>query len=118
VEDADAYGEEYKKYDQTVIGRALVLSKFEEAAMLWATTSKESFMGAKCSYVDAAGVFVKRMADIIYHSRRHLQDTDSESWKIQKGNDGIVDIMVSKVKRYMETFKAKEIELSPNCKRK
>jgi hypothetical protein len=34
VEDADAYGEEYKKYDWTVIGRALVFSKLEEAAML------------------------------------------------------------------------------------
>jgi hypothetical protein len=34
VEDVDSYGEEYKKYDQTVFGRALVLSKLEEAAML------------------------------------------------------------------------------------
>jgi hypothetical protein len=118
VEDADAYGEEYKKYDRTVIGRALVLSKFEEAAMLWTTMSEESFMGAKCSYVDAACAFDKRMADVIYHWRRHLQDADSESWKIQKGNDGVVDIMVSKVRRYMETFKAKEVELSPDRKRK
>jgi hypothetical protein len=38
VEDADTYGEEYKKYNRTVIGRALVLSKLEEAAMLRATT--------------------------------------------------------------------------------
>jgi hypothetical protein len=49
VEDADAYGEEYKKYNRMVIGRALVLSKLEEGAMFWATTSEESFMGAKCS---------------------------------------------------------------------
>jgi hypothetical protein len=40
VDDADAYGEEYKKYDRTVIGRALVLLKLEEATMLWATTSE------------------------------------------------------------------------------
>jgi hypothetical protein len=81
----------------------------EEAAMLRATTSEESFMGAKCSYVDAAGVFDKRMADVIYRWRRHLEDA---------GCDGIVDMVVSKVTRYMETFKAKEVELSPDRKRK
>jgi hypothetical protein len=114
----DTYGEEYKKYDRTVIGRALVLSKLEEAAMLWATTSEESFTVVKSSYVDAVGAFDKRMADVIYQWRRHLQDAESESWKTQKGCDGAVDMVVSKVTRYMETFKAKEVELSPECKRK
>jgi hypothetical protein len=118
VEDAGAYGEEYKKYDQTVIGRALVLLKLEEATMLRATTLEESFTGAKCSYVDAAGAFDKRIANVLYHWWHHLYDAESESWKIQKGNGGIVDIVVSKVTRYMETFKGKEVELSPDRKRK
>jgi hypothetical protein len=118
VEDADAYREEYKKYDRTVNGRALVLSKLEEAAMLRATTLEESFVGVKCSYVDAAGAFDKKMDYVICHSRRHLEDAESKSWKTQKGCDGAVDMVVSKVMRYMETFKAKEVELSPDCKRK
>jgi hypothetical protein len=118
VEDIGAYGEEYKKYGQIVIGRALVLLKLEEATMLWVTTSEESFMGAKCSYVDAAGAFDKRMADVIYHWRRHLHDVELELWKTKKGNDGAVDIVDSKVTRYMETFKAKEVELNPDRKRK
>jgi hypothetical protein len=118
VEDADAYGEEYKKYDRTVIGRALVLSKLEEAAMLWAITSEESFAGVKCSYVDAASAFDKRMANVIYQWRHHLEDTESESWKTQKGCDGIVDMVVNKVRRYMESFKAKEVELSLDRKKK
>jgi hypothetical protein len=101
-----------------VIGRALVLSKLEEAAMLRATTSKESFVGIKCSYVDAVGAFDKRMADVIYQWRRHLEDAESESWKTQNGCDGAMDMVVSKVTRYMETFKAKEVELSPERKRK
>ena len=66
VEDADTYGEEYKKYNQTVIGRALVLSKLEEAAMLQAITLEESFMVVKYSYVDAASTFDNRMANVIY----------------------------------------------------
>ena len=31
------YGEEYSKYDRTLIGRALILSKLEDAARLRAT---------------------------------------------------------------------------------
>jgi hypothetical protein len=118
VEDADAYREEYKKYNRTVIGRALVLFKLEEAAMLLAKMSEESFMGVECSYVDAAGAFDKRMANVIYHWRRHPEDAESKSWKTQKGCDDAVDVVVSKVKRYMETFKVKEVELSPYRKRK
>jgi hypothetical protein len=34
------------------------------------------------------------------------------------GCDGVVDMVVSKVTRYMETFKAKEVELSLERKRK
>ena len=81
VEDIDADGEEYKKYDQMVIGRALVFLKLEEVAMLQATTSEESFVAAKHSYMDVAGTFNKRMAIVIYHWRRHVEDTESKSWK-------------------------------------
>jgi hypothetical protein len=118
VEDADTYREEYKKYNQTVIGRALFLSKLEEVAMLRATMSKESFVGVKCSYVDAAGAFNKRIVDVIYQWRRHLEDAELESWKTQKGCDGAVDMVVSEVTRYIEMFKAKKVELSPECKKK
>jgi hypothetical protein len=78
----------------------------------------ESFTVVKHSYVDAAGAFDKRMVDVIYQWRRHLQDAESKSWKTQKGCDGVVDMVVSKVTRYMETFKAKEVELNPERKRK
>ena len=83
-----------------------------------ATTSEESFAVVKCSYVDAAGVFDKKMVDVIYHWRRHLEDTKSKSWKTQNKCDGVVDMVVSKVKKYMETFKAKEVELSHEHKMK
>ena len=118
VEDVDAYGEEYKKYDQMVIGKALVLSKLEEVGMLQAITSEESFVGVKCFCVDEAGAFRKRMANVRYHWRRHLKDVESKSWKTQKEYNDAMDVLVSKVRRYMETFKAKEVELSPDHKRK
>ena len=79
VEDADAYRGEYKKYDHTVIGRALVFSKLEEVAMLWATTLEESFVAVEHSYVDVAGTFDKKMADVIYHWRHHVKDAESKS---------------------------------------
>jgi hypothetical protein len=63
-------------------------------------------------------MFDKKMADVIYQWRHHLHDAESESWKTQKGCNGIVDMVFSKVTRYMETFKAKEVEFSPEHKRK
>ena len=81
VEDANAYGEEYKKYDRTVIGGALVLSTLEEAAMLLATMLGESFMGVKCSYINATSAFDKKMANVIYHWKCHPEDAESKSWK-------------------------------------
>ena len=119
VEDADAYGEEYKNYDQTVIGRALVLSKLEEAAMLRATMSEESFVDAEHSYVDVAGAFDRRINDLIDEWRRHVQDAESKpSWETPKEFDAAVDTVVSKVTRYMETLEAKQVELSPERKKK
>jgi len=119
VEDADAYGEEYKKYDQTVIGRALFLSKLEDAAMLRATMSEESFVDAEHSYVDVAGAFDRRINDIIDEWRRHVvQDGSKLSWEAPKEFDAVVDRMVSKVTRCMETLEAKQVELGPDRKKK
>ena len=60
----------------------------------------------------------KRMADVIYQRRHHLEAAESESWKTQKGCDGTMDMVINKVMRYMEMFKAKEVELSHDRKRK
>ena len=65
-----------------MIGRVLVLSKLEEATMLQATTSKESFKDVKCSYMDAAGAFDKKMDDVVYQWRCHLHDVEPTSWKM------------------------------------
>jgi hypothetical protein len=107
VEEAYIFGEDYKKYNRTVIGWALVLSKLEEATKLWATMSEESFKGAKCSYVDAAGAFDKKMGDVIYHWRCHLCDAKLEWWKTLRGNDDTMYTMAGRVTRYIETFMAK-----------
>jgi hypothetical protein len=56
VEVVDSYGKEYMKYDHILIGRALVLSKLEEAAKLWITMSKELFKN-----MDVASTIDKRM---------------------------------------------------------
>jgi hypothetical protein len=118
VEEANVYGKEYSKYACTVIGRALVLSKLEEAAKLRATMSEESFKDEKCSYVIAAGVFDKRMGDVIYFWRYHLCDAESELRKKLRRNDDTVYIVVGRVTRCMEMYIAKEVELYANCKRK
>jgi hypothetical protein len=79
VEDGDDYGEVYMKHDCTLIGRALVLLKLEEATKLRATMSKESFKDAECSYMDVVGAFDKKMGDIINFWGSHLRNIQSKS---------------------------------------
>ena len=50
VEDGIEMGEEYKKYNRTLIGRALVLTKLEEATKLRCSTEEKSFEDVECSY--------------------------------------------------------------------
>ena len=59
------YGEEYSRYDRTLIGRVLILSKLEDAARLRATISEDMFVDEENSYADVAGAFDKRINDII-----------------------------------------------------
>ena len=96
----------------------LVLSKLEEATMLWATTSEESFVDVENFYVDVASAFNRRINDVIDHLRRHIEDVESKSWKTPKEFDAALDTVVSKMTRYMETFKAKEVEFSLERKKK
>jgi hypothetical protein len=116
VEDIDVYREKYMKYDCTLIGRVLVLSKLEEIAKVWATMLEECFKDEKCSYVDVAGAFDKRMGDVINFWRKHLHNAESDSWKTLKKNDDIVNIVIGQVTRFIKTFFAKEVELSAKCK--
>jgi hypothetical protein len=118
VEDTDVYGEDYRKYNCIVIGRALVLSKLEEGAKLWSIMSEQSFKDPKCSYVDAIGAFVKKMGDVIYFRKCHPPNAKSKLWKKLKEIKDIVYSVVGQVTRYMETYKAKEMELNAKCKRK
>jgi hypothetical protein len=91
----------------------------EDAAMLRATMSEESFVDAEHSYVDVAGAFDRRINDLIDEWRRHVQDAASKpSWKTREEFDAVVDTVVSKVTSYMETLEAKQVELSHERKKK
>ena len=67
------------KYNYTLIGRALVLSKLEEVAMLLLQCQRKSLKMQKCSYVDAMGAFDKRMDDVINFWKSHLHNAKLES---------------------------------------
>ena len=50
----------------------------EESAKLWATMLEESFKDIEYSYVDVAGVFDKRMGNVINFWRNHPHNVESE----------------------------------------
>ena len=75
---ADVYRKDYMKYNRTLIGRALVLSRLKNVVKLWATISEESFKDVECSYVDVAGASNKRMDDVVHFWKNHLYNAESK----------------------------------------
>jgi hypothetical protein len=112
------YGPEYSKYDCTLIGRALVLSKLEDAARLRATMSEDMFVDHENSYADVAGAFDKRINDVIDNWRRHMQSNTTSMSTAFVNNDDVVDLVVGRVNKFIEVFMAKEVDMKTTRKGK
>ena len=112
------YGEEYSKYKRTLIGRALILSKLEDAARLRTTMSEDMFVDEENSYADVAGAFDKRINDIIDNWRRHMQSNTTSMSTTFVNNDDVVDLVVGRVNKFMEVLSAKEVDLNSTHKGK
>jgi len=109
-------GEQHETYDRTLIGKALVLSKLEEAARLRATTTEDMFIDEENSYADVAGAFDRRINDVIETWRRHML---TPNWATTFGEtEQIVTLVVGRVEKYMEVFKAKEVDTDRSRKGK
>lgn len=115
VPESTDLGDEYKKYDHTPIGRALVLAKLEEAAIYRTSISEDSFKDVEVSYWDAVDKFDRRISDVISHWRISIQD-HAESFIVMDDFDSIVNDVVVGVDKAMEILRSKQVE--PSRKRK
>jgi len=109
------YGEEYSKYDHSLIGRALVLSKLEEAARLRAATTEDMFVHEDNSYADVVGAFDKRINEVIELWRHHMH---SNSSAFLNNDDQMINLVVGRVNKFMEVLKAKQVDLKNTRKGK
>ena len=110
------YGEQYSKHDRTLIGRALILSKLEEAARLRTTMSEDKFVDEENSYADVAGAFDKRINDVIDNWRRHMQSNTTSMSTTFVNNGDVVDLVVGHVNKFMEVLSAKDVDLNSTRK--
>ena len=110
VADTLDLGEEYKKYDHTPIGRALVLAKLEEAAIYRTSISEDSFKDVEVNYWDAVQKFDKRIGDVITSWRKSMQDPKDESLISIDNFDGIVKNVVEGIEKAMLILRNKQLD--------
>ena len=116
VEDGIRLGDEYKKYNCTPVGRALVLAKLEEAAKLRVSTKEDSFEDVECSYWDASQAFDRRIGDVIGYWRNVLEKPEGELLVSFEDNDAFVKKVVERIEKAMAIFAEKKVD--PGGKRK
>jgi hypothetical protein len=110
------FGEEYKKYDDRPIGRALVLAKLEEAAHLRISTKEESFKDADCTFWEAVEKFESRIKNIITHWTTMIKDPKPELLVSITAEDSFVKDVVGRIEEAMKIFRSKNA--NPPKKRK
>jgi hypothetical protein len=118
VNHGDEFDEQYAAYNHTLVGRALLLSKLEEAAKVRVVYNTDRPVSTPHSSVDVAAAFDKRIADIIGHWKAFLLDGNRlMAWQ-GKGDDEVVQAMVDRVESNLRALKADEVDLSPRRKQK
>ena len=117
VEDDIVFGEEYKKYNRTLVGRALFLSKLEEAAKVRSSVDEASFKDVGCCYWDAVHAFDRRIGEVIEYWRNKLQKPHEELLISFQENDEFVKKVVGRVEKAMEILAAKRVDLGGKRKR-
>jgi RING-H2 zinc finger domain len=117
VEDEFELGEDYKKYNRTVVGRALFLAKLEEAAKQRSSTGEASFKDVGCCYWDAVHAFDKRIGDVIQYWRNMLGKPQGKLLMSFEENDAFVNKVVERIEKAMEIFGAKKVDRTGKRKR-
>ena len=106
--------EEYKKYDQTLVRRALVLTKLEEAICYRHTFIEESFKDYELDYWNQLEKIDDALDKKIFDWRRALRDKGGMSLRSCDNIDNIVHETVAKIERAMEIWEGKNGKCGKN----
>jgi len=117
VEDDIALADEFKKYNRTLVGRALFLARLEEAAKQRSSTDEAAFKDETCCYWDAVQAFDRRIHDVIEYWRAKLHKPHGELLISFKENDEFVNRVVGQVEKAMEILAAKMVDSRGKRKR-
>lgn len=113
VEHAQEFNEQYGAYNHTLIGRALFLSKLEEAAKARALVEIDGETTTGHSFVEVAGAFDKRIGDIIAEWRGFLLPDFRPIGLPIEADDEQVNVFVDRVDAALRALKVEEVDLSP-----
>ena len=113
------FREQYEAYNHVPIGRALFLSKLEEAASICVHVEMDGESNKGDSFVEVARAFDRRMADIIGQWRAFLLEGVTTGRTLYSpSDDEVVNGMVNQVDAALRALKAIDVDLTPKRKQK
>ena len=110
--------EQYKSYDHTLIGRALMLNKLEEAAKVRHDVDVDGISKSSQALVDVARTFDKRVTDIIHEWRSLIISHDRPSMMYLRDYEEIVSAIIEKLNNALTILKEHEVDLPCKHNRK
>lgn len=119
VESSKEFNEVFAAYDHTLIGRALFLSKLEEAAEVRDAVEIDAEFDNPTPMVDVAEAFDKRVGEIIKHWREFLFEgvTEGNLYSLQMA-DKVLDNLLLKLESALKALKLKTVDLTPKRDKK
>ena len=80
--------------------------------------TEDMFVDEENSYADVVGAFDKRINEVIETWRRHMLANPTSMSTAFLNNEEVVGLVVGRVNKFMEVFKAKEVDLNSTRKGK
>jgi len=111
VEHTQEFNEQYRIYNHTLIGRALFLSKLEEAAEVHVLVNVNRLLAIDHALVDMAKAFGRRMVEIITQWRHFLIGGEKPAWSYKEDDNEAMNLLVGKVIATLRALKAHEEHL-------
>jgi hypothetical protein len=118
VERGPKFIKQFKEYNTDLIGRALILSKLEEAARVRSVVDLNAKSLTEHKMEDIAAAFDKRMREVITKWRKYLGEEAEPAWMRGKGEDEMIKSLMDEVDCALRILKAHEVDLTPMKKNK
>jgi hypothetical protein len=122
VEFTEEFNEQYGKYNHALVGRALFLSKLEEAAKVRSNLPiLDGIPYTEQRVQDLARNFDKNMKEVLFEWRTFLLEREGKGhpqWFTMQDDDHGIDLLVQRVDAHLRAYHGEDVDFSSKKKMK